>query len=104
MLAFAEAAWRAVIRRHVVKTCCGQKQYIFECETAIRKTHLPAFKQAGYAFPPRLLKSGLFYVLKPNFVASAHFGSTKIQVRASGPKAVQLMNEFEKLLDSLTKK
>lgn len=93
-----------MIFRHEVKSCCGKKSYVFVTQTGIKKVYLDKFRKAGYATPPQFIKAGLFYLVKPGFTASCVFGAKKIQVQASGKNAVKTLDQFEKLLDALTKK
>lgn len=107
MFIFNKGPRRVLIRRHLIKTCgtCGgSKAVIFETETAVKKSHLPELLKAGYSSPRHYIKAGLFYIVKPGLVAEASFGATRINVKASGKYAEQHLNDFEKILDLLTKK
>jgi len=77
---------------------------VFEADTPVKKLHLDKFKQKGFSAPPHFIKAGLFYVHKKGITATASFGQKRIQVQASGKNAEALLNEFEKILDELTRK
>jgi hypothetical protein len=88
-----------MIKRHHVKSCCGSKGYIFETDKPIKKCHLGAFKAAGYLSPPHYNKVGVFYAEHKGLVATASFGSTRIQVRCSSGRCRQLLDSFANLLE-----
>jgi len=92
-----------VIKKQVLKVCCGGKSVIFHTQTAVKKPHIQAFEKAGYATLPHFYKAGLFYVQKGGLNATSSFGSTKVQVRCSD-KYNQALDDFEQLLDKLTSK
>ena len=91
-----------MITRHVVKTCCGNKSFIFETQKPLKRTHLEEFQKAGYLAPQQFVKVGLFYVQKNGLIATSSFGTTKLQVRCNSKNCDELLNSFEKLLDSVT--
>lgn len=92
-----------MITKHVIKSCCGgTKSFIFQTQKAVRKQHIETFEKSGYVTLPHYVKSGLFYIQKKGLIATASFGSTKIQVRCSTANAAELLAEFEKILDELT--
>jgi len=91
------------IKKHVLKSCCGGKSFVFELESAISKSHIAAFQKNGYTAPALYTKAGLFYVQKKGLTATSSFGSTKIQVKA-GKRALAVLDDLEQLLDELTKK
>ena len=76
---------------------------MFHTQKAVKKPHLDKFTSAGYVVPYKYVKAGLFYVQKNGLTATASLGSTKIHVKATNAHAVKLMDEFEKLLDDLTR-
>lgn len=91
-----------MITRHILKSCCGGKSYILQTEKPVKKSHISTFEKSGYLVPSHYNKAGLFFVQKNGLIATAPFGSTKIQIRASGRIGVNLITEFETLLDELT--
>ena len=92
------------MKKTIVKSCCGgQKAYLFETPRAINRGDLPAFQQAGFSSPPHFEKAGLFYVVKPGLTATGSFGSTRLNVRASGAHAAHTLEVFEKLLEEVTR-
>ena len=94
-----------VIKRHMVKSCCGNRSYIFESETPVTKAHLEDFKKQGYSVPPHYEKTGLFHIeLHRTLVATASFGATKVSVRCTAANCSQLMDSFANSLDILTRK
>jgi len=93
------------VKRHMVKSCCGSRSYIFEAETAIKKSHVAEFLKKGYTTPPHYEKTGIFYVeLHRSLIATASFGATKLSVRCNAANCSQLMDSFANTLDTLTRK
>lgn len=92
-----------MITKTPLRSCCGGKAYILQLQKPIRKDHMEAFEKIGYETPPVYKKAGLFYVQKKGLVATAPYGSTKIQLRISNRTANAIIVEFENLLDELTK-
>jgi hypothetical protein len=90
-----------MIKRHHVKSCCGSKGYIFETSKPIRREHVSVFKEAGYLTPPHYNKVGVFYAEHKGLVATAAFGSTRIQVRCSSGRCSQLMDSLANLLERI---
>jgi hypothetical protein len=93
-----------MIKRHVVKSCCGSKAFIFETESAVNKGHLAAFTSAGYSVPEHYTRSGVFYVQFKGLIATGAFGSTKLQVKCSSANCGQLLDAFAATLDEQTHK
>lgn len=93
-----------MIVKHVVKQCCGgKKSWIFQTQSPVRKDFIEVFEQNGFVTLPHFVKSGLFYIQRGGLIATASFGSTKIQVRC-GASNLDLVDIFEKILDELTRK
>lgn len=90
-----------MVTKHVVKACCGNKSYIFEMKKPIMKSHIQAFEAAGYLIPGNFISIGLFYAQKLGLIANGSFGSTSLQVRASGKNSDDLLNAFESILNSV---
>lgn len=88
-----------MITRHIVKSCCGSRSFIFETDKPIRKSQMDVFRNAGYSIPDNFYNAGLFYVQNGNFVASSSFGATKISIRCSGDNCSQLIDNFSLLLE-----
>ena len=95
------AGYRLIVK-HAIKTRCGGgRSFIFQTQTPVRKNHIEAFEKAGFVTLPHYVKSGLFYIQRGGLVATASFGSTKIQVRCSNSSA-DIIAKFEQILDELT--
>ena len=92
-----------MIKKHTVKSCCGNKSYILELESAVTKSHLETFKKLGYLTPKQFTRSGIFYVQREGLIARASFGTTKVSVSCNSKGCPQLMAALENTLDSLTK-
>lgn len=88
-----------MLNKSIVKSCCGNNGYIYVLDKAIKKAHIPTFKDAGYSVLPIYYDNGLFYVQKSALIATASFGATKISVRCRGEKCSSLLDDFEKLLE-----
>jgi hypothetical protein len=93
-----------MIKRHLVKSCCNSKSYIFETEKPVNKSHLQTFVKAGYLTPEHYTKSGMFYVQFKGLVAQGAYGNNKIQVKCNSGRCQQLLNSFANLLDQCTHK
>jgi len=91
-----------VIVKRIVKSCCGTKSYIFETEKAIKKNDLQKFIDAGYLVNQHFAKAGIFYVQLQGLIATAPFGTRKIQVRCNDKNYQKLISSFEGLLDFVT--
>ena len=89
-----------MITKHTVRSCCGKLSYIFQTQKPVTKGHIADFEQAGFVAPPHYQKAGLFFVQKKGFVATAAYGSTKIQVTVSNNSKV-FLTEFETVLNRL---
>lgn len=64
---------------------------------------MDAFKNAGYGVPANFTRSGLFYIQKNGIIATASFGSRKINVRFSQSAEAEI-KKLEEILDKLTSK
>lgn len=91
------------MKKILIKSCCGADQYNFILDSAVKKSHVQKFKEAGYNIPQHFIDAGLFYVYKDGVIANAAFGSTQVKVRFSKKSEEQLKN-FEELIVSLTTK
>ncbi len=92
-----------MIKRHVVKSCCvGGKAYLCECDTAVNRSHIDAFKQVGFVAPEQYSRSGVFYVEFKGLIATCAFGSTRLNVKCVSANCGQLLDMFETILDQLT--
>lgn len=87
------------VTKHISKSCCGSQTYILETSKPIRKSHMHFFCDAGYVAPENFLQAGVFYVQKGSMIATTAFGTTRINIRCNGSSCVQLIAEFEQLLD-----
>lgn len=88
--------------RHIVKSCCGKKAIVFQTDKPIRKSQIQVFKDAGFLVPENYLNLGIFYVQKNFLIATASFGSNKINARCHGDKCSEQLDEFGNLLDIAT--
>jgi len=88
-----------MIKKYIVKACCGKQSYIFQTDKSIKKCHLVFFENKGYVAPDNFKNHGLFYVRGNGISASCSFGTNRITVRCSGSDCPQKMEEFGKLLE-----
>lgn len=88
------------VKRHIVKSCCGRKTFIFETDKPIRKFQIPLFKDSGFEAPVNFLKIGVFYIRGNNIIATSSYGTRKISVHCYGDDCEEKLKDFEKLLDS----
>ena len=88
-----------MIKKYIVKSCCGKQSYIFQTEKSLKKSHLIIFERAGYTAPDNFKNHGVFYVRGKGITASCSFGTKKVTVRCSGSDCPEKMEEFGKLLD-----
>lgn len=93
-----------MIVRHVTKSCCGSKTFIFETEQPVNKAHLDYFNERGFVTPHFYTKANVFYVQTDGLIATCSFGTRKVHVRCNSKKADQLLATFEAMLDDLTRK
>lgn len=84
------------MKRHLIKSCCGAKGYIFELDSPVSKMALSIFKGEGYKTSDVYDRVGVFYVEKNGMVATGPYGGTKIQVRCGGAaNCSQLLDNLE---------
>lgn len=91
------------VKTHVVKACCGNSSTILETDKPLRKYQVDVFKEAGYVIPDNFFNSGVFYAQKNGLIATASFGSNKINLRVTG-KGQSLVSEFIQLLEAAINK
>lgn len=90
------------MKRHLVKSCCGGKGYVFELDAPISKSNLDYFRQQGYALNDQYTRVGVFYVERNGLTASGSFGGKKLQVRCSGSaNCSQLLDHLENSFTNL---
>jgi hypothetical protein len=87
------------LKRHVVKSCCGSSNIIIETEKPIRKPQSKVFREAGYFLPENFFQAGIFYVQLKQLIATASYGTNKINIRCSGADCESQLAEFESLLE-----
>jgi hypothetical protein len=92
-----------MIKKHEVKSCCS-KNFIWELESPIQKHHLNVFKDAGYIVPVHMLRAGMFFVEWKGLIASAPFGSSRIQIKCTMRDCNKLLSSLENLLNQVTEK
>lgn len=87
------------IKRHIVRSCCGSKAFIFEANKPIRKNQIYIFERHNYTLPSNFKVAGVFYARRGNLVATSAYGSNRINVRCSGKGCIEQLDFFEKTLD-----
>lgn len=87
------------LKKHVTKSCCGAASIIYECDKPIRKYQIDVFKEAGWLAPESYTQLGVLYVSKGGIIATASFGSPKVQVRTSAQINDENLKSFEDLLE-----
>jgi hypothetical protein len=87
------------VKRHVIKSCCGRKNFFFETDKPIRKFQLPILEAAGYLSPKNFVIAGIFYVRGNDVVATSAYGTTRINVHCYGRDCESKLNDFERVLD-----
>jgi hypothetical protein len=84
--------------KHVVKSCCRTKTFVYELSKPIKKLHLKTFKSSGYVAPPSYITAGVFYVRGNGVTATASFGARKINVVCAGTGCPKQLKQFEQVL------
>ncbi len=87
------------VRRHMIKSCCGRKNFYFETDKPIRKFQLPILEAEGYMSPKNFVVAGIFYVRGNDIVATAAYGTTRISVHCHGRNCEQRLDAFERILE-----
>jgi len=72
------------MKRHLIKSCCGNKGFVFELDKPVSKADLTTFREEGYTTSEVYTRVGVFFVSKAGMTASGPFGGTKINVRCGG--------------------
>jgi hypothetical protein len=88
-----------MIKRYMVKSCCGKSSYVFQTDSPVKKSHLAVFTGAGYTAPESYSQHGLFYIRGKGLTASASFGTNRISVRCGGADCGKKLDEFTALLE-----
>lgn len=86
-------------QRNIIKSCCGSSNLILTTDKPIRKSQVRVFRDNGFFIPENFFQSGILYVQKGTLIATASFGSTRINVRCSGADCESMMKSFEILLE-----
>jgi hypothetical protein len=73
-----------MIRKTRVQSCCGSEAFVYELDHPIDHTHLNAFLLLGWTSPPHYKKAGVFFVENKGVMATAPFGSKRINAKISG--------------------
>jgi len=90
------------VKRHLTKTCCGNKGYIFEVDKPVTKDMLSIFVTAGYLSSDVYTKVGVFYVERQGLTATGPFGGRMLQVRCRGNSNCSiLLDHLENTFNSL---
>ena len=87
-----------MVTKKLTKGCCGKQMVIFDSEKPIRKQHIDLFKEAGFNITDAYVKSGLFYAKKDGMIATSTLGIRNVNIKCSGPKCEDVIDEFEKIL------
>ena len=94
-----------MIKKQRARSCCGNRQnHIWELESPLTKQHLQAFNDAGYITPVHMTRAGMFFVESKGLIASAPFGTTRVQIKCTQRNCTQLLSSLENLLERLTSK
>jgi len=88
-----------MIKKYMVKSCCGKSAYVFQTDLPVKKSHLSVFTGAGYTAPESYSQHGLFYIRGKGLTASTSFGTTRVSVRCGGADCAKIMDEFAELLE-----
>lgn len=91
------------IKHYVVKSCCGNSTTIIEVDKPLRKYQVDVFRNAGYIIPDNFYNSGVFYAQKGGLIATASFGTNRINIRVTG-NGQDLVPEFSQLLEAAVSK
>jgi len=86
------------VKQYVVKSCCGSSTTILEVSKPLRKYQVDVFKQAGYVIPDNFFNAGIFYAQKGGLIATASFGTNRINLKISA-NGNDLVPEFSQLLE-----
>lgn len=93
-----------MIVKHVVKSCCGGKSFVFQTQKPVTKEILDKFLNQNYTTSNIYTNNGIFRVEKQGLIATASFGTTKVNVNCTSKGCDSLLSEFQNLLDEYTKK
>lgn len=93
-----------ILVKQEVKSCCGSgKSLIIETDKPIKKHQIKVFRDGSFFVPENFFQAGLFYVQKGRLIATTTFGSTRFNIKNSGPNAESELAEFEMLLEQAIK-
>lgn len=84
-----------MVKRNLVRSCCGSKGYILELDAPITKQTLTAFKEAGYKTAEHYTRVGVFYAHKDGITANGPFGGMRIHVRCGSANCSKLLDSLE---------
>jgi hypothetical protein len=93
-----------MVKRHHTKSCCGKKQYIFETSRPVNRSHIPAFRKAGYISQEHFEKIGIFHIEAKGVQGECPIGSNRVVVKASAgglskPLLDALANALERIVE-----
>lgn len=91
-----------MITKHNVRSCCGSKNtFLWDLPAPLKKEHSVAFKAAGFVVPLHMNRTGMFFVERKGLVASAPFGSSKLNVRCNLRDCTEALASLEVLFNQL---
>jgi hypothetical protein len=90
------------VRRHVIKSCCGNKTFVFELDIPVGKDWINTFKANGYQTSELYTKSGVLYACRAGLTVNGPFGGTKLQVKSSSANSNVLLDHLENTLKIAT--
>lgn len=88
-----------MIKRSMVKSCCGKVQYVFDLPHPINRSHVEEFRKNGYKSPPHFETAGVLYLQAPCITATGSFGTKKVQVSIGCANSNSILNSFSTLLE-----
>jgi hypothetical protein len=87
------------LKRNVVKSCCGSSNIIITIDKPIRKSQMHVFREAEFFVPENFFQAGIFYIQNKQLIATASFGSNRINLRCTGSDCEAQISFFEILLE-----
>ena len=90
-----------MIRRQIVKACCGKKAVIIHFDSAFNKGHLDIFSKYGFTSPQQYTKAGVLYLRKDTMTVTGTFGSKHVNIRCGGQNCPKYIDDFEKLAEKV---
>jgi hypothetical protein len=82
----------------IIPSCCGSIKSVLSVDKPIRKSQIQFFRDAGYFVPDSFYAAGIFYIQQKQFIATASFGSTNINIQCNGKQCAEQIASFEAIL------